>query len=98
MKDTFINTLTKLMDRNEEIITITADMRVSVFEDLQNKYPQRFINTGVTEQASVSISAGMSLSGYTVFFYAQAAFATMRCFEQLPLDVAYSNLNIKIIG
>ena len=98
MKATFINTLTELMKQDDNIVTITADMGFSVFEDLQKQFPQRFINTGVTEQASASIAAGMALSGYTVFFYAQAAFATMRCFEQLHLDVAYNKLNIKIIG
>jgi transketolase len=98
MKATFINTLTDLMEKNEEIVTITADMGFSVFEDLQKKQPKRFINSGVTEQASVSIAAGMALSGYKVFFYAQASFATMRCFEQLHLDMAYNNLNIKVIG
>lgn len=98
MKTTFINKLTELMQKNKDIVTITADMGFSVFENLQQVQPKRFINTGVTEQASVSIAAGMALSGYKVFFYAQAAFATMRCFEQLHLDVAYNNLNVKIIG
>ena len=98
MKTAFINTLTKLMDRDPNTMTITADYGFSVLEDLQAKYPKRVINSGVTEQASVSMAAGLALSGYKVFFYAQAAFATMRCFEQLHIDVAYSNLNIKIIG
>lgn len=98
MKAAFINTITELMDADDNILTVTADMGFSVFEDLQKKYPTRFINTGVTEQASVGVVAGLALSNYTVFFYAQAAFATMRCFEQLHLDVAYNNLNINIIG
>lgn len=98
MKQTFINEITEMMESHEDTITLTADMGFSVFEELQKKFPQRFMNTGVTEQATVSIAAGLALSGYKVFFYAQAAFATMRCFEQLHIDVAYSNLNIKVIG
>src|SRR5215469_17432395 len=98
MKDKFVKTITKIMDTHEDCLTITADMGFSVFEELQRKYPKRFINTGVTEQASVSVAAGLALSGYKVFFYAQASFATMRCFEQLHLDMAYNALNIKVIG
>jgi len=98
MKTAFIDTISNLMDEHDDIITLTADMGFSVFEDLQKKHPKRFINTGVTEQATVSIAAGLALSGYKVFFYAQASFATMRCFEQLHLDAAYNFLNIKIIG
>lgn len=98
MKIAFIKTLTSLMKKHKNIIVITADMGYSVFEDIQKEFPKRFFNMGITEQASVSFATGMALSGYTVYFYAQAAFSTMRCFEQVRLDVAYNHLNVKIIG
>lgn len=98
MKTSFIKTITSLMENHKNIVIITADMGFSVFEDIQKRFPDRFFNTGITEQASVSFAAGMALSGYTVYFYAQAAYSTMRCFEQVRLDVAYNHLNIKIIG
>lgn len=98
MKTAFIETLSELMDKHQDVITLTADMGFSVFEDLQKKHPDRFINTGVTEQATVSIAAGLAQSGFKVFFYAQASFATMRCFEQIHLDAAYNFLAINIIG
>ncbi len=98
MKEAYINTLTKLMRSHKDIITVTADMGFSVYENLQKEFPKRFYNTGVTEQASIGFCAGLALSGYRVFFYAQAAFATMRCFEQVRLDIGYNNLNVKIIG
>lgn len=98
MKKAFIDTLTQLMRKDPNLITITADMGFSVYENMQKEFPTRFINTGVTEQASISFAAGLALSGYKVFFYAQAAFATMRCFEQVRLDVGYNFLNVKIIG
>lgn len=98
MKTTFINALSELMELHEDVIIITADMGYSVFESIQKRFPKRFFNTGATEQASVGFAAGIALAGYKVFFYAQAAFATMRCFEQIRLDLAYNNLNVKIIG
>lgn len=98
MKTSFIKSLTLLMEKYEDVIVITADMGFSVFEDIQKRFPKRFFNTGITEQASMSFAAGMALSGYKVYFYAQAAFSTMRCFEQVRLDVAYNHLNVKIIG
>ena len=98
MKKAYIDTLTALMRSHNDIITITADMGFSVYENLQKEFPTRFYNTGVTEQASIGFSTGLALSGYTVFFYAQAAFSTMRCFEQVRLDVGYNNLNVKIVG
>jgi len=61
-------------------------------------YPKRFFNTGITEQASISFVAGLSLSGYKVYFYAQAPFISMRCLEQVRLDIAYHHLDVKLIG
>lgn len=98
MRTAFVDTLTELMNQHDDIVCITADMGFSVFEDIQKRFPKRFFNTGVTEQSSIGLATGLSLSGYTVFFYAQAAFATMRCFEQVRLDVGYNHVNVKIVG
>ena len=98
MKQAFIDTLTNLMERDDNIVVITADMGFSVFEDIQKRFLKRFFNTGITEQSSTSIAAGLALMGHEVYFYAQAPFITMRNFEQVRLDLAYNNLNVKLIG
>lgn len=98
MKDAYINTLTDLMRKDKKLMTLTADMGYSVYEGMQKEFPERFINTGVTEQATISMASGMALTGFKVFVYAQAVFASMRCFEQVRLDIAYNNLDVKIIG
>src|SRR3989344_789398 len=98
MRTAFLQKIIALMNEHDDVVTLTADMGFSVFEDVQKQFPKRFFNTGVTEQSSISIAAGFALSGYKVFFYAQAPFATMRCFEQIRLDIAYNHLNVKIVG
>jgi transketolase len=98
MRTAFVETLTDLMRKHEDIITITPDMGYSVFEELQHEFPNRFFNTGVTEQSTFGVSTGLAMSGYTVFVYAQAIFLTLRSFEQVRLDVAYHQANVKIIG
>lgn len=98
MKTAFITELEHLMDIDKNIVVITADMGFSVFETIQKKYPKRFFNTGITEQSSTSIAAGLALMGHEIYFYAQAPFVTMRNFEQVRLDLAYNNLNVKLIG
>lgn len=98
MRTAFLQTIVDLMRKHEDIITITADMGFSVFEDLQKEFTKRFFNTGATEQSTIGIATGFALSGYKVYFYAQAPFATMRCFEQIRLDVAYNHVDVKIVG
>lgn len=98
MKQAFIESLTKFMEKDDKVIVVTADMGFSVFEDIQKRFPNRFFNTGITEQASISFTAGLAMSGFKVFFYAQAPFISMRCLEQVRLDIAYNNLDVKLIG
>jgi len=98
MRQAFVDTLTKLMRKDKRLITITADMGFSVFEKMQKEFPLRFINSGATEQASVGIATGLSQSGFKVFLYSQAVFITMRCYEQVRLDISYNNVDVKLIG
>lgn len=98
MKTSFVTALDTLMERHDDIITVTTDMGYSLFEGIQKKYKDRFINTGVTEQATTGFASGLASCGYTVFYFAQAIFITTRCYEQMRLDVAYSQANVKMIG
>ncbi|MEK7464429.1 MAG: transketolase C-terminal domain-containing protein [Patescibacteria group bacterium] len=98
MRGTFVKTLMEMMWKDKSIIVVTADMGYGTFEGLRDKFPDRFINAGVSEANAAGISAGLAMNGYTVFFYAQAAFVTLRCFEQVRLDIASNNLNVKLVG
>lgn len=98
MRSTFAKTVIELMKTDPSIILLTADMGVGVFEELQSIFPERLINTGVAEANTVGIAAGFALSGFKPIFYAQAPFATMRCFEQIRLDIAVNNLPVVVVG
>jgi transketolase len=73
-------------------------MGFSVFEPFIEKFPDRFLNVGIAEQNAVGVSAGLALSGYKVYLYSIGPFVTMRCFEQVRVDIAYMNTNVKIVG
>ncbi len=98
MRKTFVRTVTKFMQKNPSLFFLTADMGYGALEGISHDFPDRFLNVGVSEANSVGIAAGLALSGYKVVFYAQAAFATMRCFEQVRLDIASNDLDVSIIG
>jgi transketolase len=98
MRTTFVNTLTELARKDERIFLVTADMGFSVFEDFREEFPDRFLNTGIAEQNTIGISAGLALSNRIVYAYSIIPFITMRCFEQIRLDLAYNNTNVKLVG
>jgi transketolase len=98
MRATFINTLIELARQDDKIFLVTADMGYAVLEPFAKEFPDRFINSGITEQATMSLCSGLALSGYKPYAYSITPFITMRCFEQVRVDVAYMNTNVKILG
>jgi len=91
-----------LCDLGEEypnLVGLTADLakstKIGLFEE---KYPERFINTGIAEQNLFGIAAGMAKTGLLPVVSTMSAFASMRAAEQVRTDICYQNLNVKIIA
>jgi transketolase len=98
MRNSFVNTLTELALKDDRIFLLSADMGYSVFESFKERFPDRFLNTGIAEQNTIGIAAGLAMSGKIVYVYSIIPFVTMRCFEQVRLDLAYNNTNVKLVG
>lgn len=91
-------TLSDLAERYENIIAVDADLRSSsglhIFE---NNHPDKLVKVGIAEQNLISISGGLSQEGYIPFPCTFDAFSR-RFMDQLYVTVAYSNLNVKVLG
>ena len=98
MRSTFISVLTEMAQSDDKIFILTPDMGYSVFEKFSEKYPDRFLNTGIAEQNTIGIAAGLALSGFKPYVYSIAPFVLMRCYEQIRVNAAYICSNIKIMG
>lgn len=98
MRKAFIESLIKEARQNPDIFLITPDLGFSVLEPFAEEFPDRFLNVGIAEQNAVGIAAGLALSGKIVYVYSIIPFVTMRCFEQVRIDVAYMNVNVRLVG
>lgn len=98
MRKTFINTLIDLARKDKNIVLITPDMGFSVLEPFFDEFPERAINCGIAEQNAVSIASGLALMGKKPYVYTIIPFLTGRAYEQVRLEVAYMNTNVKLIG
>lgn len=98
MRNTFIQTLYELAEKDSRIWLLTGDLGYSVLERFAERFPDRFINVGVAEQNMTGVAAGLALCGKIVFTYSIANFSTLRCLEQIRNDVCYHNLNVKIVA
>ena len=98
MRTAFVRTLSEMMRRDERIWVLTPDMGFSVLEPIKEEFPARFLNTGIAEQNTVGVAAGLALSGKKVYVYSIIPFVTMRCFEQVRVDLAYMQTDVKLVG
>lgn len=98
MRNTFINTLQKLVVNDRNTILITGDLGYGVLNNFWETYPEQFINAGISEQNMTSVAAGMAIEGKKVFTYSIANFPTLRCLEQIRNDVAYHDADVKIVS
>ncbi|MBN2189565.1 MAG: hypothetical protein JW699_08920 [Chitinispirillaceae bacterium] len=102
MRDALIGRLTEVMRTRRDIFFLSADFGAPALDALRASFPSRFFNVGIAEQNLVNIASGLALEGYTVFAYSIAPFITMRCFEQIRVNLSlmsqYRPVNVNLIG
>lgn len=91
--------LAEIGQSNPDIVVLTADMmRSNKTGDFAKVIPERFFNFGIAEQNMMAAAAGLAVSGKIPYVSTFAAFASLRCAEQLRTDIAYPNLNVRIVS
>lgn len=84
---------------DRDIVVLCSDSRGSAsLTPFAEAYPEQFYEVGIAEQNLVSISAGLAKCGKKPFAVSPASFLSTRSYEQVKVDVAYSNTNVKLIG
>ncbi len=99
LRDVIGQYMKTLGEANENVVVVNADLmgtcRNSAFV---NAFPERSFNLGIAEQNLVSFSAGLAHEGFMPFAFTMAPFMSMRACEQCRTDVAYANLNVRLIA
>ena len=65
---------------------------------LLKEYPDRCYNFGIAEANQVGASAGLALSGCTVFAQLFGPFLSLRAADQIHTDIAYNDVKVRLIG
>jgi len=79
-------------------ILLICDMGFGKVDSLKDKYPDKVINCGIAEQATVGIASGMAESGLIPIIYSIATFLVYRALEQIKNDIVFRGMNVKLIG
>lgn len=78
---------------------LTADMgKPAGMGRFKTRCPEYFVNVGIAEQNLIGMAAGIASEGYPVVASAQAAFISMRSFEQVRQYLGYMKLPIVTVG
>jgi len=98
-KQVICDVLLEEAKNDKDIVVLCSDSRGSAsLTEFANTHPDQFVEVGVAEQNLVSISAGLASCGKKPFAASPACFLSMRSAEQIKVDVAYSNTNVKLLG
>jgi len=98
MRNAFFNRIYEIAKNDKDIVVISADMGAPALDRFRRDLPGQFINTGIAEQNTILIAAGLAIEGKKVFAFAIAPFITLRCYEQIKVDLAGMNLPVTIVG
>jgi transketolase len=90
--------LADLANEYPKIIALDADLRSSTgLHIFEHYHPAKLVKSGIAEQNLMSMAAGLSQEGYIPFPCTFDAFSR-RFLDQLYVTIAYSDLNVKILG
>lgn len=98
MRNAFAQELLEQARKNPNLLLLTADLGFSVFEAFEAELPKQYLNTGCAEANTAGMAAGLAMSGKKVFIYSIVPFITMRCFEQIRVDICYHNVDVTVVG
>jgi transketolase len=98
MREMFVKTTNEIVDNDKRVALILGGISVASFSESIEKYPERCFDAGISEQADLSIAAGMAISGMIPIFHTIAPFMAERAYEQLKIDFGYQKLGGNFIS
>jgi len=91
--------LIELGKKHKNLVVLDADLSKSTKTIIfAKKYPDRFFEMGIAEANMITTAAGLASCGKLPFVSTFAVFATGRVYDQIRMDIAYSNANVKIFA
>ncbi len=98
-RDGFGKALVELGEKDPNVWVATADVSESTRTHwFAEKFPKRFVQTGVAEQNLAGVAAGIAACGKTVFMSAYAVFSPGRNWDQVRVSICYNDVPVKIHG
>ena len=83
----------------DNLIVCTCDVSTSAGLDRFRKtLPDKYYDLGIAEQNLIGVAAGLASEGYNVITTTFAPFQTLRCCEQIKVNLGYMKQKICMVG
>jgi transketolase len=91
--------LIELTEAGYPVMAGSADLQYSNgLNKFASRYPERYLQFGISEQNMVTAAAGLATCGVMPFVATFASFLGLLCCEQIRMDIAYSAQPVRLIG
>jgi len=97
-RDAVFQEIFALAKKDPNVMVLSADTGAFIFNQFKKELPNQFFYTGITEQNTMSVAAGLARMGRKPFVFGISNFVTLRCLEQVRIDVCGMNLPVTILG
>lgn len=98
MRKDFADELYRAMKKDKRIWLLTGDLGFGILEKIRDRFPDRFINCGASEQAMLGMACGLALEGKIPFVYSISTFLLNRSFEWIRNYVNHEKIPVKLVG
>lgn len=98
MRGYFAYKLYQLMEKDESIYLLMGDLGYGAFDALREKYPDRCINCGASEQMMVGVAVGLALEGMIPVVYSITNFLLYRPYETIRNYIDYEKIPVKLVA
>ena len=83
----------------DNLMVLTCDVSTSAGLDRFRKtFPEKYLDLGIAEQNMIGVAAGLASENFNVITTTFAPFQTMRCCEQIKVNLGYMGQKICMVG
>jgi transketolase len=99
MRATFGLLCSEILSSGKKIYIFTSDVSTSAGLDrFRKNFKENYFDLGIAEQNLIGVSAGFASEGFDVITTTFAPFQTIRCAEQIKVNLGYMKNKITMVG